>query len=100
MLKDNSARIHEQAASSTIPMETLARAFQNIYDTMDAIDTFTLKALDTMKTTVTALEGEVAKSKGYIARAAGPSPAQASVGGAHSPPASRERAEAGRGGKQ
>src|SRR3546814_2167869 len=49
MLKDNSARIHEQAASSTIPMETLARAFQNIYDTMDAIDTFKLKALDTMK---------------------------------------------------
>src|SRR3546814_8407920 len=38
MLKDNSARIHEQAASSTIPMETLARAFQNIYDTMNAID--------------------------------------------------------------
>src|SRR3546814_9022558 len=56
MLKDNSARIHEQAASSTIPMETLARAFQNIYDTMDAIDTFKLKALDTMKTTVTRSE--------------------------------------------
>src|SRR3546814_4824953 len=38
MLKDNTARIHEQAASSTIPMGTLQRAFQNIYDTMDAID--------------------------------------------------------------
>ncbi|MBL0914213.1 MAG: toxic anion resistance protein [Sphingopyxis sp.] len=90
MLKDNTARIHEQAASSTIPMETLSRAFQNIYDTMDAIDTFKVKALDTMKTTVTALEGEVAKSKGYIARAEGASQAQASVGGADSPLAALE----------
>ena len=38
---------------------------------MDAIDTFKLKALDNMKTTVTALSGEVEKSKGYIARAEG-----------------------------
>lgn len=90
MLKDNTARIHEQAASSTIPMETLSRAFQNIYDTMDAIDTFKLKALDTMKTAVTSLEGEVAKSKGYIARAEGASQAQASVGGADSPLAALE----------
>ena len=90
MLKDNTARIHEQAASSTIPMETLQRAFQNIYDTMDAIDTFKVKALDTMKTTVNALEGEVAKSKGYIARAEGASQAQASVGGADSPLAAIE----------
>src|SRR3546814_20781939 len=71
-------------------METLQRAFQNIYDTMDAIDTFKLKALDSMKTTVTSLEGEVAKSKGYIARAEGASQAQASVGGADSPLASLE----------
>ncbi|WP_033074539.1 toxic anion resistance protein [Sphingopyxis sp. MWB1] len=90
MLKENTARIHEQAASSTIPMETLQRAFQNIYDTMDEIDSFKLKALDTMKTTVTALEGEVAKSKGYIARAEGASQAQASVGGADSPLAAIE----------
>jgi uncharacterized protein YaaN involved in tellurite resistance len=73
MLKDNTARIHEQAASSTIPMETLQRAFQNIYDTMDAIDSFKLKALDSMKTTVNALGNEVEKSRGYIARAEGAS---------------------------
>ena len=90
MLKDNTARIHEQAASSTIPMETLQRAFQNIYDTMDAIDTFKLKALDTMKATVTTLEGEVVKSKGYIARAEGATQAQSSVSGAASPLAALE----------
>ncbi|WP_067734822.1 toxic anion resistance protein [Novosphingobium naphthalenivorans] len=71
MLKDNTARIHEQAASATIPLETLSRAFQNIYDTMDSIDTFKLKALDSMKQTVTSLEGEIDKSKAYIARAQG-----------------------------
>jgi len=71
LLKDNTARIHEQAASATIPIETLQRAFQNIYDTMDAIDTFKLKALDSMKVTVNTLGNEVEKSKGYIARAEG-----------------------------
>ncbi|GLT00288.1 toxic anion resistance protein [Sphingobium jiangsuense] len=71
MMKDNSARIHEQAAASTIPLETLGRAFQNIYDTMDSIDSFKLKALDSMKQTVAALEDEVEKSRAYIARAEG-----------------------------
>ncbi|MCE7797688.1 toxic anion resistance protein [Sphingobium sufflavum] len=71
MLKTQTARIHEQAAASTIPIETLQRAFQNIYDTMDSIDTFKLKALDSMKVTVATLSSEVEKSRGYIARAEG-----------------------------
>ncbi|HWU73962.1 MAG TPA: toxic anion resistance protein [Sphingomonas sp.] len=75
LLKSQTAQIHEQAAASTIPVETLQRAFQNIYDTMDAIDAFKMKALDSMKTTVTTLSTEVEKSKGYIARAEGQSQA-------------------------
>ncbi|MES1976019.1 MAG: toxic anion resistance protein [Pseudomonadota bacterium] len=71
LLKSQTATIHEQAASATIPIEVLQRAFQNIYDTMDTIDTFKLKALDSMKTTVNLLGTEVEKSKGYIARAEG-----------------------------
>ncbi len=71
MLREQTGKIHEQAASSTIPLEVLQRAFQNIYDTMDNIDTFKLKALDSMKQTVTTLSAEVEKSKGYIARAEG-----------------------------
>ena len=71
MMKENTARIHEQAASATIPLETLSRAFQNIYDTMDSIDTFKVKALDSMKQTVDSLEAEIGKSKAYIARAQG-----------------------------
>jgi uncharacterized protein YaaN involved in tellurite resistance len=85
LLKTQTAQIHEQAASSTIPLETLQRAFQNIYDTMDNIDTFKLKALENMKTTVNTLSGEVEKSKGYIARAEGQARAQAAVSSGNSP---------------
>jgi uncharacterized protein YaaN involved in tellurite resistance len=79
LLRDNTAKIHEQAASSTIPMETLQRAFQNIYDTMDAVDTFKIKALANMKQTVEVLSTEVEKSKGYIARAEGQAQASRSA---------------------
>jgi uncharacterized protein YaaN involved in tellurite resistance len=71
MLRVQTAEIHRQAASSTIPVETLQRAFQNVYQTMDQIDSFKAQALDSMKTTVTTLSAEVEKSKGYIARAEG-----------------------------
>jgi len=71
LLKSQTATIHEQAAGATIPIDVLQRAFQNIYDTMDTIDAFKLKALDSMKTTVNLLGTEVEKSKGYIARAEG-----------------------------
>jgi len=71
LLKSQSGDIHRQAASATIPLETLQRAFQNIYDTMDMIDQFKLEALSSMKQTVTTLSSEVEKSRGYIARAEG-----------------------------
>ena len=79
LLKTTTAQIHEQAASSTIPVEVLQRAFQNIYDTMDAVDVFKMKALESMKTTIGTLSTEVEKSKGYIARAEGQ--AQAALAG-------------------
>ncbi|NBB26063.1 toxic anion resistance protein [Porphyrobacter sp. SLTP] len=79
LLREQTAQIHEQAASATIPLETLQRAFQNIYDTMDEVDNFKVRALDSMKQTVTVLTAEVEKSKGYIARAEGQSQAQAKV---------------------
>jgi uncharacterized protein YaaN involved in tellurite resistance len=68
MLKENSAKIQEQAASSTIGMEQLQAAFSNIYATMDSIDEFKLKALDSMSTTIGVLETEVQKSKSYLER--------------------------------
>jgi uncharacterized protein YaaN involved in tellurite resistance len=79
LLREQTAQIHDQAASSTIPLESLQRAFQNIYETMDAVDNFKLRALESMKQTVNVLSAEVEKSKGYIARAEGHAQAQAKV---------------------
>jgi len=79
LLREQTGTIHEQAASSTIPLETLQRAFQNIYDTMDEVDNFKVRALASMKQTVNVLTDEVEKSKGYIARAEGQAQAQAKV---------------------
>ncbi|HZF44354.1 MAG TPA: toxic anion resistance protein [Sphingomonadaceae bacterium] len=80
LLKSQSADIHSQAASATIPLETLQRAFQNIYDTMDQIDTFKMQALGNMKQTVDTLSTEMEKSRGYIARAEGVNQARLSGG--------------------
>ncbi|AGH50934.1 MULTISPECIES: toxic anion resistance protein [Sphingomonas] len=85
LLRTQTGEIHKQAASSTIPLETLKRAFQNIYDTMDSIDKFKLEALSSMKQTVTTLTDEVEKSRGYIARAEGAAQARITAGGPADP---------------
>ncbi len=71
MLRDQSAAIHQQAASGTIDIAKLQQAFQNIYQTMDTIADFKLKALDSMQTTVNTLTSEVDKSRAYLERARG-----------------------------
>ena len=67
-LKTQGAATHEQAASAAVSVETLQRAFGNIYDAMDALDSYKLKAMDRMKTTVDALSAEVEKAKTYLDR--------------------------------
>jgi uncharacterized protein YaaN involved in tellurite resistance len=69
MLRDNSVKIQEQAASATIGLPQLQAAFANIYQTMDAIDTYKVQALDSMAATIGTLETEVAKSQAYLDRA-------------------------------
>ncbi len=68
MLRDNSADIQQQAASATIGLPQLEAAFQNIYATMDTIDSFKLQALDNMAATIGTLETEVGKSREYLDR--------------------------------
>jgi uncharacterized protein YaaN involved in tellurite resistance len=71
LLAGQSAEINKQAASSTIEIDKLQAAFQNIYQTMDAIDTFKVQALDAMQQTIGSLETEVSKAQSYLARARG-----------------------------
>ncbi|MGN6634976.1 MAG: toxic anion resistance protein [Oryzihumus sp.] len=70
MLRDNSVQVQQQAAAATIGLPQLQAAFQNIYQTMDAIDTFKVQALDTMAATIGTLENEVTKSRDYLDRVA------------------------------
>jgi uncharacterized protein YaaN involved in tellurite resistance len=68
MLKQQSGQIQEQASSSTVSVETLQKAFDNVFETMDAIDSYKAKAVENMATTVTALEQQVNRSKSYLER--------------------------------
>jgi uncharacterized protein YaaN involved in tellurite resistance len=68
-LKVQGAAINQQAASSTIDVEKLQAAFNNVFETMDAIDTFRAQAVDSMAQTVTALEGQIERAKPYLERA-------------------------------
>jgi uncharacterized protein YaaN involved in tellurite resistance len=77
MLRDQSAAIHQQAASSTIDIAQLQKAFANIYQTMDTIADFKTKALASMQTTVDSLGQEITKSRTYLDRVRNQEGAQA-----------------------
>ena len=68
MLKDQTVRIHEQASNSGVSVETLQKAFDNVFATMDAIDTFRANAAKNMEGTVSALETGLQKAKPYLER--------------------------------
>jgi uncharacterized protein YaaN involved in tellurite resistance len=67
-LKVQGTAINEQAASSTIDVQKLQAAFDNVFQTMDAIDKFRAQAVDSMAQTVTALEGQIERAKPYLER--------------------------------
>jgi uncharacterized protein YaaN involved in tellurite resistance len=68
MLKEQTGRIHQQAASSGVSVETLQRAFDNVFQTMDAIDTFRSQANKSMEGTVLALESGLERARPYLER--------------------------------
>jgi uncharacterized protein YaaN involved in tellurite resistance len=67
-LRIQGAEINQQAASSTIDIQKLQAAFDNVFQTMDTIDTFRAQAVDSMAQTVTALEGQIERAKPYLER--------------------------------
>jgi uncharacterized protein YaaN involved in tellurite resistance len=69
MLREQSGEIMQQASSATIGIDKLQSAFNNVYATMDAIDTYKAEALNSMRQTVDVLTGEVARAQDYIKRA-------------------------------
>jgi uncharacterized protein YaaN involved in tellurite resistance len=77
MLRQQTAETQEQAASATVSIEKLQAAFNNIYATIDSIDTFKLAALDSMRQTINTLSAEVARAQTYMERARAAELAQA-----------------------
>ncbi|MGI8665798.1 MAG: toxic anion resistance protein, partial [Jatrophihabitans sp.] len=67
-LKVQGGAINAQAASATIDVAKLQAAFDNVFATMDAVDTFRAQAVDSMAQTVTALEGQIERAKPYLER--------------------------------
>lgn len=67
-LRQQGTAINQQAATSTVDVEKLQAAFDNVFATMDAIDTFRGQAVDSMAQTVTALEGQIQRAAPYLER--------------------------------
>lgn len=84
-LKQQGAEINQQAASSGIQIEKLQAAFDNVFQTMDAIDTFRSEASANMATTITALQGQVERAKPYLERSMRAQGADAQLGGGQPP---------------
>ena len=81
MLRQQTLDIANQAANATVSIEKLQAAFNNIYATIDTIDTFKLAALDSMRKTIDTLATEVARAQQYVERARSAELAQARANG-------------------
>jgi uncharacterized protein YaaN involved in tellurite resistance len=68
MLRQTTGEVYQQAASATIDIAQLQRAFDNVYATMDAVADYKTKALSSMQQTVDTLSAEVTKAKTYLDR--------------------------------
>ncbi|MFD7095705.1 toxic anion resistance protein [Streptomyces xanthophaeus] len=71
MLSTQSGEIQRIAADPAVGAETLRTAFAQIYETLDAIDTFKVQATENMAATVESLTGELQSASAYLARTRG-----------------------------
>ncbi len=70
MLRTQAGAIQNQAAATTVDMDTLRRAFDDVYATMDMIDSFRAQAVRNMAVTVESLTAELEHARTYVERAA------------------------------
>jgi uncharacterized protein YaaN involved in tellurite resistance len=89
MLKQQAGQVYQQAADSTIQLQKLQTAFNNIYTSIDAIDTYKVQALDNMQKTVDALTTEIDRAQSYLQRAHAGPPAGDQMVGALTVPAAK-----------
>lgn len=71
MLANNSTRVQEQAVSSGVEVETLQKAFDSLFATMDGIDQFRSKANENFSQTINVLQSQIDRAKPYMDRQSG-----------------------------
>jgi uncharacterized protein YaaN involved in tellurite resistance len=68
ILRDQTETVETQAASPGVDLGSLQRAWDNVFAALDQIDTYKLRALESMKVTVDELSGQVERSRAYVER--------------------------------
>lgn len=68
MLKQNTARVQEQAVNSGVSVAALTQAFDDIRQTMDSVDSFRREANDKMQLTVDGLKNQLDKARPQLER--------------------------------
>ena len=66
LLRTQGVDIQKQATESAVNTDTLEKAFQQIFQAMDAIDTYREQALPSMEKTIAALDKSVTSAKSYL----------------------------------
>lgn len=74
-LREQGAEINQQAASTTVEVEKLQNAFDNVFATMDAIDSYRSQANETMAKATLALQEQVSEASEHVKRSNGQAPA-------------------------
>lgn len=80
MLATQSGEIQRIAADPAVGAETLRTAFQQIYRTLDAIDTYKVQATEVMAATVESLTSELQNASTYLERSRSQSALEGGLG--------------------
>lgn len=68
MLRDNTARIQQQAVSSGVSLETLQRAYDNVFATIDQVEQFRATANQNFAATIANLSHQLERATPYLER--------------------------------
>lgn len=68
LLRQQTGRIHQQAVNSGVSVQTLEKAFDNIFATIDEVETFKQQANESMATTINGLQEQLNRAKPKLER--------------------------------
>jgi uncharacterized protein YaaN involved in tellurite resistance len=68
LLRQQTAATYQQAAESAVNVESLQKAFDNVYATLDAISQYKGQALEQLQRNVNVLSDQVTRAQGHIDR--------------------------------